>query len=110
MASNHETDHEHQNPSGSTFNLSVHDEFVTHKDESIPSVAMQDQDHTNIMQELKTLVSSKRNIVQEFINDMVIETNTPNSQSKLPMFETTLHWILKIVMNKTVRDKMVELI
>ena len=110
MASNHETDHEHQNTSDSTYNPSTDDELVTHKDESIPSVAMQDQDHANIMQELKILVGSNGNTVREFINDMVVEANTPTSQSKPPMFETTLHRILKIVTNKTVRDKMLELI
>ena len=110
MASNHEPDHEHQNTSDSTSNPSADDELVTHKDELIPSVAMQDQDHANIIQELKTLVSSKRNTVREFINDMVIQTNNPTSQSKPPMFETTLHRISKIVMNRTVRDKMLELI
>ena len=108
MASNHETDHEHQNTSDSTYNPSADNELVTHKDESIPSVAMQDQDHANIMQELKTLVGSNRNTVREFINDMVVETNTPTSQSKPPMFETTLHQILKIVINETVRDKMLQ--
>ena len=41
---------------------------------------------------------------------MIIETNTPTSQSKSSMFETTIHRISKIVMNKTVRDKMLELI
>ena len=82
MASNHETDHEHQNPSDSTFNPSVDNEFVNPKDESIPSVAMQDQDHTNIMHELTTLVDFNRNIVQEFINNMVGNTDVPTSQSK----------------------------
>ena len=110
MASNHETDHEHQNTNDSTYNPSADNELVTHKDELIPSVAMQDQDHANIMQELKTLVGSNRTTVREFINDMVVETNTPTSQSKPPMSETTLHRIAKIVMKEAVRDKMLELI
>ena len=80
MASNHEIDHEHQNTRDSTSNPSVADEFVTHEDESIPSVAMQDQDHTDIMEELATLVGSNRNMVQGFINDMVGNTNAPTSQ------------------------------
>ena len=73
MASNHEIDHEHQNTRDSTSNPSVADEFVTHKDESIPLVAMQDQDHADIMEELATLVGSNRNTVRKFINDMVLE-------------------------------------
>ena len=93
MASNHETDHEHQNPRDSTFNPSVDNESVTHENESIPSVAMQDQDHAIIIQESKTLVGSNCNTVREFINDMVIETITPTNQSKPPIFETTLHRI-----------------
>ena len=42
-------DHEHQNTRDSTYNPSADDELVTHKDELISSVAMQDQDHANIM-------------------------------------------------------------
>ena len=110
MAPNSDTDHEHQNTSDSTSNPSVDDELVTHEDESIPSVAMQDQDHTNIMHELATLVGSNRNTVQEFINDMVGNTDVPTSQSKPSMPESTLHRISKIVMKETVRDKMLELI
>ena len=41
---------------------------------------------------------------------MIVESNTPTSQSKPPMFETSLYWILKIVMKEIVRDKMLELI
>ena len=89
---------------------SVADEFVTHEDESIPSVAMQDQDHANIMEELKTLVGSDCNTVRELINDMVVENITPTSQSKPPMFKPTLHQISKKVMKEAVRDKMLELI
>ena len=70
----------------------------------------QDQDHTNIMQGLATLVGSNRKTVQEFINDMVCETVVPTSQSRPPMFESTLHRISKIVMKEAVRDKMLELI
>ena len=74
------TDHEYQNTSDSTSNLSADDELVTQEDESIPSIAMQDQDHANIKQELATLVSSNRITVQEFINDMVCETVVPTNQ------------------------------
>ena len=90
MASNHEIDHKYQNTRDSTSNPSVANEFGTHKDKSIHLVAMQDQDHADIMEELATLVGSNRNTVQGFINDMVGNTNAPTSQSKLPMFEPTL--------------------
>ena len=73
-------------------------------------MAMQDQDHTNIMHELATLVGSNRNTVQEFINDMVGNTDVPTSQSKPLLLEPTLHRISKIVMKEAVRDKMLELI
>ena len=56
------------------------------------------------------MVGSNQNTIQEFINDLVIETNTSTSQSKPPMFEFTLHRISKIVMKEAVRDKMLELI
>ena len=65
MAPNGDTDHEHQHTSDSTSNPSVDNELVTHKDKSVPSVTMQDQDHTNIMHELAILVGSNRNMVQE---------------------------------------------
>ena len=110
MAPNRDTDHEHQNTSDLTYNPFIDDELVNHKDESTPSVAMQDQDHTNIMHKLATLVSSTRNRVQGFINDMVGNTDVPTSQSKPPMFEPTLHRISKIVIKEAVRDKMLELI
>ena len=66
---------------------------------------MQDQDHTDIMNELAVLVGSDRNTVQGFINDMVGNTNAPTSQSKPSMPESTLHWISKIVMKEAFRDK-----
>ena len=74
------------------------------------SVTMQDQDHTNIMHELATLVGSNCNMVQELINDMVGSTDVPTSQSKPPMLEPALHRISKIIMKETVRDNMLELI
>ena len=40
MAPTRDTDHEHQNTSDSTSNPSADNELVTHKDESIPSVAI----------------------------------------------------------------------
>ena len=82
MEPKHDTDHEHHNPSDSLSNPSVDSKLVTHKDESIPSVAMQDQDHTDIMDELVAMVRSDRNTVQGFINDMVGNTDAPTNQLK----------------------------
>ena len=62
------------------------------------------------MEELKTLVGSNHNTTQEFINDMVGNTNASTSQSKPPTYESTLHHVSKIVMKEIVRDKMLELI
>ena len=62
------------------------------------------------MDKLRALVDSDRNTAQEFINDMVGNTNAPTSQSKPSMPETTLHQISKIVIKEAVRDKMTELI
>ena len=56
MAPKHDTDHEHHNPSNPPFTTSVDCKLVTHKDESIPSVTMQDEDHTDIMDELAALL------------------------------------------------------
>ena len=84
---NQHSNHEHQNTRDSTSNPSVADEFVTHEDESILLVAMQDQGHADIMEELATLVGSNRNTVQEFINGMVGENINPTSQSNQPIFE-----------------------
>ena len=100
MMPKHDTEHD----------PSVDGELATHENESVPSVAMQDQDHTDIMNKLRVLVSSDRNTVQGFINDMVGNTNAPTSQSKPSIPESTLYRILKIVMKEAVRDKMMELI
>ena len=74
------------------------------------TVAMQDQDYTDIMDELAALVGSDRNTVQGFINDMVGNTDAPTSQSKLSMLESTLHRISKMVMKEAVENKKMELI
>ena len=92
------------------YDPSIEGKLVTREDELIPSVAMQDQDHINIMNEFAVLVGSDHNTVQGFINDMVGNTNAPTSQSKPSMPDSTLHRISKIVMNEAVRDKMMELI
>ena len=96
MTPKHDTDHEHQNPSNSISNPSVDSKLVTCKDESISSVAIQDQDHTDIMDALAALIGSKYNTIQGFINDMVGNTNASTSQSKLSMPESTLHQITRI--------------
>ena len=100
MAPKHDTDHD----------PSVDGKLATHENESIPSVAMQDQDYTDIMNELRVLVGSDRNTVQGFINDMVRNNTTPTSQLKASMPESTLHRISKIVMKEADRNKMMELI
>ena len=76
----------------------------------ITSVAMQDQDHTDIMDELAAIVRSDHNTVQGFINDMVGNTNTSTSQLKPSMPESTLHRISKMVTKEAVEDKKMELI
>ena len=100
MAPKHDTGHD----------PSVGDKLVTHEDDSIPSVAMQDQDYIDIMDKLAAIIGSDRNTVQGFINDMVGNTDAPNSQSKPSMPELTLHQISKMVMKKGVEDKKMELI
>ena len=72
IAPKHDTDHECHNPSDPPTNPSVDCKLVTHEDKSISSVAMQDQDHTDIMDEFSTMVGSDRNTVQGFINDMLV--------------------------------------
>ena len=60
---------------------------------------------------LRLLPTATRGImIQEFINDMVGNTNASTSQSKPPTYESTLHHVSKIVIKEIVRDKMVELI
>ena len=91
MAPKHDTDHKHHNLSDQPSNPSVDCKLVTNKDESIPSVAMQDQDYTDIMDELSTMVGSDRNTVEGFINDTVGNTDASTNPSKLSMPESTLH-------------------
>ena len=75
MAPKYDIDHRHHNPSDQPFNSFVDCKLITPKDESIPSVAMQDQNYTDIIDELSTMVGSDRNTVQRFINDMVGNTD-----------------------------------
>ena len=108
MAPKHDTDHEHHNPNNLQSTRPDDRKLVTHKDESIPSVTMQNEDHTDIMDGLVAMVGSNRNTVQGFINDMVGKRNTPtvvkgnNKDIKRhpnpSMPGSTLHRISKMVM------------
>ena len=109
MVPKNNTDHEHHNPSDPPSNPFVDSKLVTHKDESIPSVAMQNQDHIDIKDELATMVGSERNTIQGFINDMVGDTAAPTKQSKPSMPESTLHRFSKMITKKVVEDKKMEL-
>ena len=51
MAPKHDTDHEHHNPSDLPSTRSVDCKLITHEDESILSGTMQNEDHTDIMDE-----------------------------------------------------------
>ena len=86
MAPKYDTNHEHHNPSNPTSNPSVDGKLVTHEDKSIPSVTMQNEDHTDIMGELATMLQ-------------------PPNQLRSPMPKSTLHRISKIVMKEVVEDK-----
>ena len=52
MTQEHDTRRGHHNPSDPQSTTSVDCKLVTHEDESIPSVTMQNKDHTDIMDEL----------------------------------------------------------
>ena len=100
MAPKHDTEHD----------PSIDGKFATNANESIPSMTMKNQDHTDIMNQLRVLVDSNCDTVQGFINDMVGNSNAFTSQSKPSMPESTLHWISMIVMKEAVRDKMTKII
>ena len=127
MAPKHDTDHEQHNPSNPPSTTSVDCKLITHKDKSIPSVTMQDEDHADIMDELAAMVGSDHNtVVQGFINDMVGNTNDPTvvkgnndttgedtkqppNQLRSSIPESTLHQISKMIMKEEVEDKKMEL-
>ena len=90
MASKHYNDHGHHNPSNPQSTTFVDCKLVTHKDESISSVTMQNKDHTDIMDELAAMLR-------------------PPNQLKSSMPESTLHQISKIVRKEAVEDKKMEL-
>ena len=56
MTPKHDTDYGHDNPRNPQSITSVDCKLVTHKDESIPSVTMQHQDHTDIMDESAAMI------------------------------------------------------
>ena len=70
---------------------------------------IQDQDHTDIMDDLSTMVGSDRNTVQGFIDDMVGNTDASTNRSKPSIPEPTLHQISKMIMEDAVEDKKMEL-
>ena len=90
MAPKHDTDHEYHNPSDPQPTTSVDCKLVTHKDESIPSETMKNEDNTDIMDELAAMIR-------------------PLNQLKLSMPESTLHQISKMVIKDAVEDKKMEL-
>ena len=123
MAPKNDTDHEHHNPGDPSSTPSVNCKLVTHKDESIPSMTIQNEDHTDIMDELAVIIGSDRNTVQEFIINMIGNTDVPTvingnnkttarppSQLRSSIPEAILHWISKMVMKEAVEDKKMELI
>ena len=123
MAPTNDTDDKHHNPSKLPSTPSVECKLVTHKDESIPSMTMQNKDHTDIMEELATMVGSDRNMVQEFISNVVGNTDAPTvvkgnnktttqppDQLRLSIPESTLNRISSLVMKEAVEDKKMEMI
>ena len=90
MAPKHDTDHGHHNPSDPQSTTLVDCKLVAHKDKSITSVTMQDEDHTDIKDELASMLQ-------------------PPNHLKSSMPESTLHRISKMVMKKAVEDKKMDL-
>ena len=126
MAPKHDNNHGHHKSSDPPSTTSVDSKLVTCKDKSIPSLIIQDKDHTDIMDSLAIIVGSDCNTVQGFINDMVDNTNDPTvvegnndttgEYTKQPLnqlmsliLESTLHWISKMITGKTVEDKKMQL-
>ena len=126
MAPKYDTDHGQHNPSDPPSTKFADCKLVTREDESIPSMTTQDEDHTDIMNKLATMVGSDRNTVQGIINNMIGNTNDPtvvestknttNKDTKQPpnqlrssMPESTLHRISKMIIKKVVEDKKMEL-
>ena len=91
MAPKYDTDHDHHNASDLQFTTSVDCKLVTHKDESIPSVIMQNEVHTDIMDELAAML-------------------WPPNHLKSSMPKSTLHLISKLVIKEEVEDKKMDLV
>ena len=68
MAPKHDTDHGHHNPSDPQPTTSVDCKFITHKDESIPSETMKNEDNTDIMDELAAMIQPPNQKSIEIIN------------------------------------------
>ena len=56
MAPKHDTDHGYHNSSDQQPTTSVDCQLVTHKDESILSETMKNEDNTDIMDELEAMI------------------------------------------------------
>ena len=90
MAPKYDTDHGHHNLSDLQSITSVDCKLVTHEDESTPFVTMQNEDHTDIMDELAA-------------------TLRPPNHLKSSMPESTLQRISKMVTKEAVEDKKMDL-
>ena len=90
MATKHDTDHRHHNPSNPQPTTSVNCKLVTHEDESIPSETMKNEDNTDTMDKLAAMIR-------------------PPNKLKSLIPESTLHWISKMVMKEGVKNKMMKL-
>ena len=90
MAPKHDTDCEHHNPRDIQSTTFVDYKLVTQEDESVPSVTMQNKDHTDIIDELSAMLRPPDHL-----------------RSSIP--ESTLHRISKMVMKEAVEDKKMDL-
>ena len=90
MAPKHDTGRGHHNPSNPQPNTSFDCKLVTRKDKSISSETIQNEDTTDIMDELAAM--------------------RPPNQVRSCIPESTLHRISKMVMKEAFEDKKMELI
>ena len=90
MARKHDTGQGYHNPSNPQTTTSVDSKLDTHKDESISSETMKNEDTTDIMDELAAMIR-------------------PPNQLRSSIPESTLHWISKMVMKEAVEDRKMEL-
>ena len=66
MVPEHDTDHGYHNPSNPQPTISVDCKLVTHKDKSLPSETMKNEDDTDIMDKLAAMMRPPKTI--EIIN------------------------------------------